>query len=276
MSRVQADQHRACEDSEVLSLRRDAARLRLCAFDQVTAAGHGHLGSTMSCAELVAAAHRVLELPAEGTDGRDVLVLSKGHAAPMLYAALTDCQEGIPFAQAGSRFPAHPNAVLTPEVTVSTGSVGMGLAVALGIAAGLELQRRTGRVVVIAGDGEMQSGMIWEALLNLAARPHLPILFVVDANGYQGQMPVRSNEPVRRMLQGVAPEFRDIDGNDPAAVLDLMRDFAGTPRALVVWARTRRGAGIPVLEQHPLPMTWRPPEEDVAGIRAALQAAICS
>jgi transketolase len=260
--------------ADVASMTREAARLRLSALDQVMAAEFGHLGSCMSCAEIVAGAFQVFDLSAGDHEGSDLFVLSKGHAVPMLYAATTRAPEAIPFAVAGSRFPGHPNAMISPNVIVSTGSVGMGLAIGVGLAAGLELQARPGRVIVVAGDGEMQAGMIWETILNIAARPALPILFVIDANGYQGQMAVATNRIVRRMLESAVPEFRAIDGNDPRSVLEVMHDFAAAPRVMVVWAETRRGAGVPILERNPLPMTWRPEPNDVEGIRSELRAAL--
>jgi len=238
------------------------------------AAGFGHLGSCMSCAELVAAAFEIFDFSTDEHVGSDVFVLSKGHAAPVLYAATARSSEPIPYAKAGSRFPAHPNATLTENVHVSTGSVGIGLAIAIGIAGGLTLQGQPGRVVVLAGDGEMQAGMVWEALLNAELRASLPLLFVVDANGYQGGMAVPTNDLVREMVAANVREFHAIDGNDPRGVLDVYREFADEPRLTAVWAETRRGAGVPLIERNPLPMTWRPDREDAEAIAAELRAAV--
>jgi transketolase len=258
--------------AEIAVVRREAARLRLSALDQIMAAGFGHLGSCLSCAEIVAAAFAVLDLPSATRPGADVLVLSKGHAAPILYAAMHDGQGPIPYAVAGSCWPGHPNAMVTPNVVVSTGSVGMGLAVGFGIAAGNRLQSRPGKVVVLAGDGEMQAGMTWEALLSVATRPDLPVLFIVDANGYQGGMPVPTNPAVHRLLGQLSEEVHTIDGNDAAATLRTVRNFAARPRLTIVWAQTRRGAGARASERNPLPMTWRPEPSELDEIRTELLA----
>jgi transketolase len=249
-----------------------ATRLRLSVLDQIMGAGFGHLGSCMSGADVVAGAFHVFDFSRDGHVGADYFILSKGHAAPLLYAATTPVGADIPYARAGSCFPAHPNAGKTPGVCVSSGSVGLGPAIALGIAVGLRLQGAPGRVVVLCGDGELQAGAVWEAVQNLARRPELPILLIVDANGYQGGMQVGTNNLTSSWLRTAAPRSRTLNGNDMGAILELMQDFAAAPVMTVAWAETKRGAGVSLLEHNPLPMTWRPTRQDAETIRLELQA----
>lgn len=259
-----------CPNTAVASIAREATRLRLSALDQVMRAGFGHLGSCMSCADLLAGAFCLFDLSRTHHIGMDYLILSKGHAAPLLYAAIEPSGRDISYAQAGSSFPGHPNAEVSPHVAVSAGSVGLGPAIGVGLAMGLQIRNCRGSVIVVTGDGELQAGTVWEALQTLSMRPELPLLLLVDANEYQGGMAVTRNPVTRRMLKAAILEFREINGNDVAAVAEAMLEFAAKPRAMAVWAHTVRGAGVRLLEQNPLPMTWRPRDEDLDGIRRDL------
>ncbi|WP_055328658.1 transketolase [Burkholderia pseudomallei] len=225
----------------------------------------GHFGGAMSVLDtLVVLYHRVLRRdPARRADGlADRLILSKGHASVALYAVLASIGE-LPeaelatYGKGGGRLPCHPDMTLLDAVDFSTGSLGQGLSVGLGMAFAL---RGTGaRVWVVLGDGECQEGQVWEAA-QFASRYGVDNLHaVVDLNGFQ--------EMGGRGIDGVAPEplpdaarkwaafgwhVREVAGHDAARLEAAMRAMtAQRGRPSVLLASTVKGRGIPAFEFDP-------------------------
>ncbi|RSS52271.1 transketolase [Streptomyces sp. WAC07061] len=219
----------------------------------------GHLGGSVSMAEILATLyHAVLRVdPGDpAAPDRDVLILSKGHGALGLYAALAGRgffpEELLSdYGNPDSPLTAHPNPAV-PGVEMPTGSLGHGLALGVGTALDFRLSGADRRCFVVLGDGELQEGSVWEAAM-MASALHLDqLVAVVDANGLQITGPVTAamGEPgLAERWRGFGWAVHEVDGHDPAA---LRAAFCSTPdgdgRPAVVLARTVKGRGFPQVE----------------------------
>ncbi|MEM0129519.1 MAG: transketolase [Thermoplasmata archaeon] len=234
-------------------IRRDILRM-------VSAAGSGHPGGSLSVTELVTALlFREMRIdPAHPDDpDRDRLVLSKGHAAPALYAALAHRgflphEELATLRQLGSRLQGHVDRNKLPFVEASTGCLGQGIGMAVGMALDARLARRPSRVYAILGDGECQAGPTWEALL-LGGHSRLANLVVlIDRNGYETDGSTESIagiEPLEEKLRAFRYAARTIDGHDFPAILDALAEARRTTdRPTAIVARTVKGKGVSFME----------------------------
>lgn len=178
---------------EVGLIRARAAQMRLDIVEMIAEAGSGHPGGSLSAADIVATLYfGVLRhdpaLP--GWAERDRFVLSKGHAAPVLYAALAeagyfDREHLRTLRKLGSILQGHPDSKKVPGVEVSTGSLGQGLSIANGIALGLKMDDSPARVYCLLGDGELQEGQVWEAAMFASHHGVDNLIAIVDHNGLQ-------------------------------------------------------------------------------------------
>ncbi|HEY2069386.1 MAG TPA: transketolase [Rhizomicrobium sp.] len=226
-------------------------------------AGSGHPGGALSCSDILAALFGA-ELnfwPDDVSDPhRDRFVLSKGHAAPALYAiaahhGFCDAKAALKLRKLGSPFQGHPHVLDLPWVETSTGSLGQGFSVALGMAMGLKLQKSQARAYTLLGDGELQEGEVWEAAMCAAHHKLDNLCAIVDYNKLQSD---DRNENIMR-LEPLAAKFRafdwavaEIDGHDIAQILSAFRRAAttqGRPQMLI--AHTVKGKGVPYMENIP-------------------------
>jgi transketolase len=238
-----------------------ARQIRLDTLGQIKAAGSGHPGGSLSCAEILAVLYGyAIDVDRYRTRAlvRDHVILSKGHAAPALYAALAGVgliprDELATLRQLGSRLQGHPDRSRLPLVEMSTGSLGQGLSVAAGIAWWLARQPEPAISYVILGDGEIDSGNIWEAIAFAGANGAPRLVAIIDANGVQNDGPVADIldlTPYAPKLEAFGWLVRDVDGNDVDGVteaVDWARSASGSaPRAIV--ARTVKGKGVSYME----------------------------
>jgi transketolase len=242
-------------DALVHALEDAATRLRVDCIRATTAAGSGHPSSCASAADLVAAifltALRV-EPGQPRAPSSDRFVLSKGHAAPLLYAAWAEVgflqrEQLTTLRQLDSDQEGHPTPRL-PFVDVATGSLGQGLSVGAGLALGARLAGRDVRAWVLLGDGETAEGSVWEAV-ELAAHNDLSnVVAVVDVNGLGQSGPTMLGHDVdayRRRFAAFDWRVRVIDGHDMRAIVKAVRwaqGGRGAPSAII--ARTVKGRGI--------------------------------
>lgn len=240
------------------ALREKARRLRIHSLRMTTAAGSGHPTSCLSAAELMAATffYGMRFDPANPNAlAGDRFVLSKGHAAPILYAALAEAgvfplSRLMTLRQISSELEGHPTPLI-PGVDAATGSLGQGLSVGAGLALGARLQQSDARVYVLVGDGEMAEGNVWEAAAFAASQrlQNLVALADVNALGQSGRTMYRHDCDVyRRKFESEGWEAEVIDGHDIAAVvgaLERAQAAQGKPYAIV--ARTEKGHGISFL-----------------------------
>src|SRR5246127_3689259 len=246
----------AAPTSALLEQLREKARLlRIHSLRMTTAAGSGHPTSCLSAAELVAATFfyaMKLDVANPNSVGSDRFVLSKGHAAPILYAALAEAgvfpvSRVMTLRQFWSELEGHPTPRI-PGVDAATGSLGQGLSVGAGLAIGARMDKSPTRVYVLTGDGELAEGQIWEAAA-FAAHYNLDNLTVIADINRLGQseptMYQHDMERYRLKFESEGFDTQVIDGHDVAAVLaalDHAKTVKGRPQAIV--ARTIKGHGF--------------------------------
>ncbi len=237
-----------------------ARAVRLNIVHMIGVGQKGHLGGSCSIADVVTALyfHKMRHDPANPRwPDRDRFLLSKGHAALVQYAALAEAgyfpKEELPRTKClGSILQGHPDLKSTPGVEANTGSLGQGLSIACGMAAGLRLDGRDSRVYCVVGDGEMAEGQIWEAALTAAARGLDRLVAILDSNGLQamGRIADRFNTgSLTEKWRAFGWHVLEIDGHDMRAIveaLDAVDAVSGKPKMIV--ARTVKGAGIPFAE----------------------------
>ena len=237
-----------------------AARLRGQVITMSHEAGTPHLGSALSCLDIVTAAYwGVLRIDPAAPDAldRDRFILSKGHAAAALYAALAArgfmSEETLrSFAQAGSVLAEQPSPRCVPGVEAATGSLGHGLAIGIGHALAARIARRQYRVYVLLSDGECNEGSVWEGALFGAAQHLENVCVVIDYNKWQAT--ARSEEtmalaPLAEKWRAFGWETHEIDGHDLNALVDAMNGLparSGKPTAIV--AHTIKGRGVSFME----------------------------
>ena len=242
----------------------EAARFVRChAISSIYRAGSGHPGGAMSCADLLACLYGA-ELnvwPATVSDPeRDRFVLSKGHAAPALYAAgayygFCDRKDSLNLRKLNSPFQGHPHVLDLPFVETSTGSLGQGFSVAIGMAIGLKIQKLGARVYTLLGDGELQEGEVWEAAMSGAHHKLDNLCALIDYNKLQSDNcndAIMRLEPLAAKWQAFGWQVLEIDGHDIAAILTALQrasETAGKPTVII--AHTIKGKGVPYMENIP-------------------------
>ena len=237
-----------------------ARELRRDVVTMIHRADDGHPGAALSAADIVATLYfGVLRVDPShpGWPDRDRFVLSKGHACPVLYAALARRGYFDPallptLRTLGSPLQGHPDMRKTPGVDMTTGSLGHGISLGAGMAAAGRLQGRSFEVFVVTGDGELNEGLAWEGTVS-AARLGLDRLHVfVDNNGWQSDGRVEDVSGmcgIARRFEAFGWHVQEIDGHDPAAIIAAVeadRAAPGRPHAVV--ARTVKGKGVPFME----------------------------
>lgn len=237
-----------------------ACKIRMGVIEGVYHANSGHPGGSLSIADILTYLyfHQMKVDPQNPAwEERDRLVLSKGHVAPALYAALAHrgyfpLEELKTLRKSSSRLQGHPSMKLTPGVDMSSGSLGQGISVAAGMALGAKLAQKENRVYTILGDGELQEGQVWEAAMFAAAKGLDNLVAIVDNNNLQidGTIAeVNSPYPIGEKFKAfgwhvteiMAHSFDEIDAAMHAAL-----EFAGKPSVIV--AKSVKGKGVSYME----------------------------
>jgi transketolase len=240
-----------------------AKNIRRNIISMIGAAGSGHPGGSLSAVEILSALYlRVLRHDPANPDweARDRFILSKGHAAPVLYSAL--CESGyIPHSELltlrkiDSRLQGHPECHLTPGVEMSAGALGQGLSFGIGVALTGKLNSKDYFTYVLMGDGECDEGQVWEAAM---AAPHFKVdhlIAIIDNNGIQidgWNKDVMNIEPLKDKWLSFNWNVIEIPGNDMAEVvkaLEQARQTNGRPTLII--ARTVKGKGVSFMENNP-------------------------
>jgi transketolase len=246
--------------SSIQVVGRQAQILRQDIIRMLGEAGSGHSGGSLSAADIVACLYfweMNIDPQQPAAPDRDRFVLSKGHAAPLLYAALAEKgffpkEELQRLRKLGSPLQGHPDMRKVPGVDASTGSLGQGISMAVGMALAGKIDRKAYRVYTLLGDGEIEEGLVWEALM---AGHHYKLdnlTAFLDHNGLQIDGPiceVMSPEPVADKFRAFGWETLVVDGHDHGqimAALHTARTIKGRPTAII--ADTVKGKGCSFME----------------------------
>jgi len=241
-----------------------ASEIRRVSLAAIYHATSGHPGGSLSCADILAVLYgTILNLPTHDHPNvdRDRFVLSKGHAAPALYAAwaafgLMPRKEALTLRKLGSRAQGHPHVLDCPLAESSTGSLGQGFSVAIGMAMGLRLQARTPRVYTLLGDGEMQEGEVWEGAMCAAHYGLANLCAIIDYNKLQSDdrnAAIMGLEPLAQKWRAFGWNTLEINGHDIAGILAAF-DTAKAEKNLptVIIAHTVKGKGVGYMEDQAL------------------------
>lgn len=237
-----------------------ATKERLLLLEGIFNAKAGHPGGSLSIAEIMAYLYNV-EMKVDASnpkwEDRDRFVLSKGHAAPALYATLAlkgffPTEDMKTLRKSDSYLQGHPSMKCVPGVDMSTGSLGQGVSTAVGMALAAKLDNKDTRVYTILGDGEIEEGQVWEAAMFANAKKLDNLVVIVDNNNLQIDGTVEEvNSPYPIPEKFVAFGFNtiEIDGNDFNEIekaLEIAKNTKGVPTAIV--AKTVKGKGVSYME----------------------------
>jgi transketolase len=241
----------------------------------IEAAGNGHPGGSLSIIDILTVLYwKFLKHDPKqpSWEGRDRFILSKGHACPALYAVMAHrgyfpTADLLNLRKLGSPLQGHPDRLRLPGIEFSTGSLGQGLSVGVGMAIAAKADKKDWKTVVVLGDGEMQEGQCWEAFMSAPKFKLDNLIAIVDHNNGQIDGPVKEVmdiEPLTDKLKTFNWEVQAIDGHDLAAIESaLARAWAakdGRPQAIV--AKTVKGKGVSFMEHN---IAWHgnaPKKED--------------
>jgi transketolase len=244
-----------------LLLQKMANEVRKGIINGTHAAESGHPGGSLSAAEVLTYLYfEEMNIdPADpGNPDRDRFVLSKGHAAPGLYAVLANrgyfpVEDLVTLRHLGSYLQGHPCMTSTPGIDMSSGSLGQGISVAVGMALSAKLRNKDYRVYTLLGDGELQEGQVWEASMFAGARKLDNLVVIVDNNGLQidGKIEdVNSPYPIDKKFDAFNFHVINVtDGNDfdqLEAAFKEARETKGMPTAIIM--KTVKGKGVSFME----------------------------
>lgn len=256
-----------------------ASRIRIDIVKAVHKAGSGHPGGSLSAADIVTALYfKVMNIDPKNPkmEGRDKFILSKGHAGPVQYAALAergyyDVEDMMSLRKLGSPFQGHPNRDKVPGIEMSTGSLGQGFAVSVGMAMAGKMDekagKKSGRVYVLLGDGELQEGIVWEAAMAAAHYKLDNLCAIVDWNGLQidgKNEDVMTVTPIDEKFEAFGFHVLMIDGHDFGQIFEAFDKAAACKgKPTVIIAKTNKGRGVSFMQDNP---GWhgKAPKEDEA------------
>ncbi len=245
---------------DIKKLQSIATEVRVSILKMLAKSGSGHPGGSLSAVEILTALFfsKMRHDPKNPEwEGRDKFVLSKGHGAPVLYAVLglsgyfsTDHFDSL--RKLGGILRGHPNSTSTPGVEVCTGSLGQGLSQANGLAMAAKLDKKTTRVYVLLGDGEIQEGQVWEAAMTARHYSLDNVCAIIDNNGLQIDGPVveiMNIDPIKEKLGAFGWHTIEIDGHnfdEILSALDEADNISDKPTAII--AKTIKGKGVSFME----------------------------
>ena len=238
-------------------LEEKARQIRLDAVEMIAKAGSGHPGGSLSATDMMVALYysKMALYEDPGDERRDRFVLSKGHSNPPLYAILADKgyvpkEEMQYLRRLHHPFQGHPDSVKCPGIDCSTGSLGQGMSVAVGMALGFKLKKMPNKVYVIVGDGESQEGIVWEAFMSAANYKLDNLTVFIDKNGLQidgTTDEVMSLGDLEAKMKAFGFVTDVIDGHDFDQILAALdRTEEGKPHCII--ANTVKGKGVSFME----------------------------
>lgn len=229
----------------------DPNTLRIKVLDMVYEKQSGHIGGSFSIAELISVLYNDYDI-----NGNDRLILSKGHAVPIIYAALHELgkisDEDLKlFREIDSPLQGHPDKLRLPVLDATTGSLGQGLSISIGHALAKKIKKEEGFVFCILGDGEIQEGQIWEALMYAPKENLNNLICFIDYNGGQSEgspddiMPIYKN--LREKITAFNWDCVNVDGHSMAALRGAIGRITDKPKCIIL--NTKKGKGVSFIEE---------------------------
>ncbi len=266
--------------SDVTELQAIAKQTRRYIIEMITAAKSGHPGGSLSAVEILVTLYfDVMRHDPNNPKwpDRDRFILSKGHACPVLYAVMAECgytpiDELNDLRKLGSIYQGHPDVRFLPALEASTGSLGEGLSLGIGMGLAARLDQSPSRTYVVLGDGEIQEGQIWEAAM-FASYHHVDnVVAILDYNKIQLDGFVRdilSLEPIVDKWKSFGWNVLDVDGHSFPALQQAFADASATKgKPTVIIAQTIKGKGVSFMENNPKFHGMAPTDDEA---RRALQ-----
>jgi transketolase len=269
-------------EQELASLSEIARQIRIMIIQMIGRSASGHPGGSLSAAEILTTLYfREMNIDPQNParPDRDRFVLSKGHAAPVLYASLakrgffsSEILSGL--RQVDSCLQGHPHRLDTPGVDASTGSLGQGLSMAAGMAMGLRMSQSPARVYALIGDGESQEGQIWEAAMTAGFRRLSNLCVFLDYNDLQidGRVSdIKDIQPLRDKWQSFRWRVHEINGHDFREIAAALADFRlEKEKPTMILAHTVKGKGVSFMENNVNFHGQAPNAQEVAAALAEL------
>lgn len=259
---------------KIKELEQIALRLRRHVIEMICRSQSGHPGGSLSAADIVAVLYfyKLSHRPKEPSwKDRDRFVMSKGHAAPVLYAALAEAgyfsmSHLKTLRQIGSSLQGHIDMLSLPGIEMSTGSLGQGLSAANGMALACRLDKKKYRVYCLMGDGECQEGQIWEAAMTASHYKLDNLTAIVDHNKYQidGSIEeIKNIIPLDSKFRAFGWEAINCDGHSVPSIISALEKASKTKgKPAVIIADTVKGRGISFMEAKPLDFHGKAPTKD--------------
>lgn len=274
------------EESKLRELKKTAVKIRMGILEGVHAAKSGHPGGSLSIADVMTYLY-FAQMRIDPTDPaweeRDRFVLSKGHCAPALYATLANrgyfpVEELTTLRKYGSRLQGHPDMTLTPGVDMSSGSLGLGISSACGMALVGKLDHKDWRVYTVVGDGESEEGQVYEAMMFASHYKLDNLCVILDSNGLQIDGPVAEvigPAPHEDKFRAFGFHVITVNGHDFSDIERAMEEAKATKgRPTAIVAQTVKGKGVSFMENK---VNWHgsaPNDEQFAAAMAELNAAL--
>ncbi|RLJ08088.1 MAG: transketolase [Candidatus Aenigmatarchaeota archaeon] len=271
-------------------LKKISARVKKNILLMLKEAGSGHTGGSLSCADILVTLYfgsdsegkKLMRYEPENPfwEGRDRLVLSKGHAAPALYAVLSEVgyipeEELFTLRKLGSRLQGHVDKQMLPFLETSTGSLGQGVSIGKGMALSFKIDKKPNRVYVVAGDGELQEGQVWEAARNAKGLDNLTL--IVDYNGWSIDSYTDCLYPLRNKFEAFGwyvigkeipsserKEDMHMDGHDPEKIAEYIteaKEVREYPQCVIL--NTWKGGDIYPFKNNPKYHGKAPTDEEL-------------
>lgn len=250
-------------EQELNKLKELSCENRQNVIKMVYEAQSGHIGGSLSACDIMTVLfnkcmkHAVNAKTSSDYQSRDRFVLSKGHASPVYYSLLAQVgfipkSELKTFRKFGARLQGHPS-LCCPGVEVASGSLGQGLSIACGIAMSLKLDENPARVYVLLGDGEMQEGSVWEALMQAAHRHLNNLTAIIDRNRLQidgNTECVMSLDNLPDKLKSFNWNVLEIDGHNIQEIYEAIEESKLSDKPTVIVANTIKGKGVSFMENN--------------------------
>lgn len=267
---------------EIDELKSISKKLRRNILKMIHNSKSGHPGGSLSCIDILNVLFsKTMKTAPKGKNDdsyelRDRFILSKGHASAALYSILAHCgyfpeEELMTFRKFGSKLQGHPCCHKVNGVEISTGSLGQGLSIGVGMALGLKLDKSESKVFVLMGDGEIQEGSVWEAAMNAAHHKLDNIVAIVDRNKLQ----IDGSTENLKSLGDVASKFKafgwdtiEIDGHNFEEIYSALEKAKNNVKPIVIVANTSKGKGVSFMENQAGWHGKAPSDED---LRLALE-----